>query len=55
MYKRIGEMSRVIVTAQVSSTLQFAFVSPEQILDAKLVVFAFDDDFHFGFQHESAR
>lgn len=45
MRKAIKGKDRVIAIAQVSSTLMPAFVSTDQVLDAKLIVFALDD-FH---------
>ncbi|MFS0853293.1 Eco57I restriction-modification methylase domain-containing protein [Microbacterium sp. 179-I 3D4 NHS] len=39
LYAAIQSLERVIVMAQVSATLAPAFVTPRQVLDAKLVVF----------------
>ncbi len=43
LYKTIAKLSRVIVTAQVSKTAAFDFVNINQVFDAKLIVFAFED------------
>ncbi|MBK5221553.1 MAG: restriction endonuclease [Acidimicrobiia bacterium] len=48
LYDVIQGYSRVLVIAQVSKTLQPAFVPTDQVLSAMLIVFAYDDDFHFG-------
>jgi hypothetical protein len=42
LYHTIAPLERVIVVAQVSRTLAFAFIDKNMILDAKLVVFALD-------------
>jgi hypothetical protein len=44
----ISELDRVLVIAQVSKTLQPVFVAPKQVLSHKIVVFAYEDDGHFG-------
>lgn len=46
--KAIADKDRVIAIAQVSSTLMPAFVIPDQVLDAMLIVFALDDDHSFA-------
>lgn len=43
MRRAIADLDRVIVIAQVSSTLMPALVKADQVLDAKLIVFALDD------------
>lgn len=43
LYRTIAPLERVLVVAQVSKTVAFEFVSSKQVLDAKLIVFAFDD------------
>jgi hypothetical protein len=48
LYEAISGMERALAIAQVSKTAQVDFVSTGQVLDAKLIVFAFDDYFHFG-------
>ena len=48
-----GKKERVLAIAQVSNTAQVAFVSPNDVLDAKLVVFDFDDFFHYGVMSSS--
>lgn len=48
MRKAIADKDRVIAIAQVSSTLMPAFVIPDQVLDAMLIVFALDDDHSFA-------
>ena len=48
LYRAIGPLERVLVVAQVSKTVAFAFVSTKQVLDAKLVVFAMNDFVSFA-------
>ncbi len=48
MYRRIEGASRVLVLCQTSKLQLPAFVAPRQVFSHKLVVFAFEDDFHFG-------
>lgn len=48
MYGAISGLGRVLVIAQVSKTIQPAFVSSNQVLSHKTVVFRYDDDAHFG-------
>ena len=48
LYSKVAPFDRVLAIAQVSNTAQVAFVSPRQVLDAKLVVFASDSMFLFG-------
>jgi hypothetical protein len=48
LYEAISGMGRALAIAQVSKTAQVDFVSTGQVLDAKLIVFALDDYFHFG-------
>ena len=43
LYKRVAKFQRVLVVAQVSKTVAFAFVTPDKVLDAKLIVFAIED------------
>ena len=43
-----GKFQSVIAIAQVSKTAQVAFVNPEQVLDAKLIVFSSDSYHLFG-------
>ncbi len=43
LYTQIKPLARVLVIAQVSRTVAFAFVSPRQVLDSKLVVFPFEE------------
>ena len=42
LYETIAALERVIVVAQVTKPVAFAFVSPRQVLDSKLVVVASD-------------
>jgi hypothetical protein len=48
LYRTIENMHRVLAIARVSKTLMPLFVSPSQVLNEKIVVFAYDDDFHLG-------
>ena len=43
LYEAIRDMDRVLAIAQVSKTAQVEFVRTNQVLDAKLIIFAFDD------------
>jgi len=53
LYSLIRDLYRVLVIAQVSRTVAFAFVSPKQVLDAKLVVFPFEDARFFAILQSS--
>jgi hypothetical protein len=44
----IAPLDRCIALAKVSKAVQPVFVPTDQVLSEKVVVFAFDDDFHFG-------
>jgi hypothetical protein len=48
LYRTIEPLERVLVIARVSKTVQPLFVDTGQVLSEKIVVFAYDDDFHFG-------
>ncbi len=48
LYRTIKPLERVLVIARVSKTVQPLFVKTGQVLSEKIVVFAYDDDFHFG-------
>ncbi|MGQ0824685.1 MAG: type IIL restriction-modification enzyme MmeI [Actinomycetota bacterium] len=48
LYSAIAGFERVIVIAQTSKVIQPAFVPTHQVFSSMVVVFAFDDDFHFG-------
>jgi hypothetical protein len=48
LYASIANLKRVLVIAQVSRTVAFAFVSTKQVLDSKLVVFPFEDARYFS-------
>ena len=48
LYRSIASMERVMVVAQVSRTLAFAFVAEEMVLDAKLIVFVLSKDRHLS-------
>lgn len=53
LYSLIQDLSRVLVIAQVSRTVAFAFVSPRQVLDSKLVVFPFEQARFFAVMQSS--
>lgn len=48
LYAAIASAKRVLVIAQTSKTLQPVFISPKQVIDQTIVVFPYQDDFHFG-------
>lgn len=48
LYRAIADLDRVLVIAQVSKTVQPAFVSSRQVLAMMLVAFPYSDDAHFG-------
>ena len=48
LYAAIEGLERVLAIGNTSKVVQPAFVSPRQVLDKQLTVFAYDDDFHFG-------
>jgi len=48
LYSLIKDLPRVLVIAQVSKTVAFAFISPKQVLDAKLIVFPLDQARYFA-------
>lgn len=48
LYRTISELSRVVAIARVSKTAAPAFVTTDQVFHEKVVVFPYDDDFHFG-------
>jgi hypothetical protein len=48
LYKAIHELSRVLVIAQTSKLFQPAFVGKGFVYPMMVVVFAYEDDFHFG-------
>jgi hypothetical protein len=48
LYEAIRGFTRVLVIARISKTVQPVFVRTGQVLNEKTVVFAYDDDFHFG-------
>jgi len=49
LYNAISELDQVMVVAQVSKTVAFAFTQPNKILDAKLNVFVNDSFLMFAF------
>jgi hypothetical protein len=49
LYATISELDQVMVVAQVSKTVAFAFTQPNKILDAKLNVFVNDSFLMFAF------
>jgi hypothetical protein len=53
LYRAIAPLRRVLVRAQVSERHMMAFVPKGWIYDAKLIVFAFDDDYHFSLLQSS--
>lgn len=48
LYRLIESLDRVIAISRVSKTVQPVFVPTRQVLSDATVVFAYDDDFHFG-------
>jgi hypothetical protein len=48
LYRTIAPLERCIAIAQQSNAFQPAFVSSRLVLDQQLVIFAYDDDCHFG-------
>jgi hypothetical protein len=48
LYKAIAAFERVLVVASTSRTVAPVFVDADQVLDKGLVVFAYEDDAHFG-------
>ena len=48
LVKVLAGLERVLVVAQTSKFVTPAFVPAQQILSTMLIVFAYDDDFHFG-------
>lgn len=49
LYAAIEKLPRVAVLTRVSKTVMPVFVTPNRIFSEQVVVFAYDDDFHFGF------
>jgi hypothetical protein len=48
LYAAIAELQRVLIIARISKTVQPVFVPNRSVFNEKTVVFAYDDDFHFG-------
>ena len=48
LYRTIEPLDRVLAIARVSKTVQPIFVTTGQVLSEKIVVFVYDDYFHFG-------
>ena len=48
LYRMIEPLERIIAISQVSKIVQPVLVSTGQVLSMTAVVFAYDDDFHFG-------
>jgi hypothetical protein len=48
LYREIKPLSRALALSRVSKTVQPVFVPTGHVLSEAVVVFAFDDDFHFG-------
>lgn len=48
LYRAIQGMERVLAISRVSKVVQPVFVATGQVLSEQVVVFAYDDDFHFG-------
>jgi len=48
LYAAIRDLHRVLAIARVSKTVQPTFVPTGRVMNEKIVVFAYDDDFHFG-------
>lgn len=53
LYSKLATMQRTLVVAQVSKTLAFAFVDTKQVLDAKLIVFPFQNNFYLTIMQSS--
>ncbi len=53
LYSTIIILEKVLVIAQVSRTVAFAFTTPDKVLDAKLIVFALDKFWHFALLQSS--
>ena len=47
-YRKISDQRRVLAIARISNTVQPAFVSTDPVFDVQLVVFSYDDYFHFA-------
>lgn len=48
LYRTIAPLERVLLLSRVSNTVQVAFVLSRQVLSDATVVFAYEDDYHFG-------
>ena len=48
LYRTIGPLARVLAVPRVGKAVQTVFVPTGQVLSEETVVFAYDDDFHFG-------
>lgn len=48
LYKELERFSRVLAISRVSKTMLPVFVATGQVFNDKVVVFLYDDDFHFG-------
>ncbi|MCY4370034.1 MAG: restriction endonuclease, partial [bacterium] len=48
LYRTIAPLERVLAIARVSKTVQPLFLETGQVFSEKIVVFAYDDYFHFG-------
>ena len=48
LYRTIAPLERVLAIARVSKTVQPLFLETGQVFSEKIVVFAYDDNFHFG-------
>jgi hypothetical protein len=48
LYRSIENLNRFLVTCQTSKLQQPAFVRGRMVLNNKLVIFPYEDDFHFG-------
>ncbi len=53
LYEAVSKLNRVLVVAQVSKTVAFAFVETDQVFDAKLIIFATDVPNNFAIMQSS--
>ncbi|MHC6201667.1 Eco57I restriction-modification methylase domain-containing protein [Breznakiellaceae bacterium SP9] len=48
LYNVIALLERILVIARVSNSVSFSFVSPKQVFDDKLMIFATDKAYHYS-------
>lgn len=53
LYKKLSQVSRVLVTARVSGTNAVAWANPNQTFDVQLICFPLDDDAFFSIMQSS--